>query len=245
MTETTYTGPIIDGHAMVGVENHLQNDFATLLASMDANGIEAAVVRWMGKELVVDNSAGNSALLTASDRLYGLATVNPWFEDKALDELKRCHELGAKGIFLHPSRQGFMPLEPVLPPILQLAAKINWPVLMHTGTYIYSDLLGLGELARQYPEINFIAGFGGYSDMWFELPGLFEEVPNLYLDASLIWGSAILEIAQRCGAERILFGSAEPKNRYQAAIKCINRLGLSEDQLKLVFYHNAKRIFRL
>lgn len=237
--------PIIDSHALLGWENHLSLEADELLRRMDANGVATAAAHAVGAELAVDNAAGNDRVLNASSRILGWATVNPWFGDRALDEVKRCRDLGAVGLFLHPSRQGFMPVDPVVVPVLDLAAGFGWPVMFHTGTYVQSDVLAVVEVARRYPETTFVAGFGGYTDMWFELPLLFGEAPNLLLDASMIWGDAILEIVNNYGAERVLFGSAEPRNRYTVALKTLGRLELEDGQRRAILSDNAKRIFRL
>src|SRR5579862_396918 len=98
--------PIIDAHAMLGTEYHLELRPGELLRRMDAAGVETAIVRPLGAELAVFNAEGNAQLLSAGPRLKALVSVNPWYGAKAIDELKRCQERGAVGLFLHPSRQG-------------------------------------------------------------------------------------------------------------------------------------------
>ena len=126
----------------------------------------------------------------------------------------------------------------------ELAAKYHLPVMFHTGTYVQSDLLAVAELTRRYPATVFVAGFGGVTDMWFELPGVFAETSNLLLDASMMWGEAIRQIAAEHGPERVLFGSAEPRNRYGAALRALERLNLDEAARLAILYKNARRIFR-
>ncbi len=237
--------PLIDAHAVLGEEYHLHLTATELLGRMDEAGIATSLARPCGAHLAVYNTEGNDLVLQAHPRIYGLVTVNPWYGVKALDELNRCRDLGAKGLFLHPSIQGFLPVEELLGPLLEWAQQANWPVMFHTGTYIQSDVLALGELARLYPNLNFIAGFGGFTDMWFELPAVFREVGNLYLDASMIWGAAIEEIVRDCGPERILFGSAQPRNRYAVTLGTIERLNLPVAQSELILCGNARRLFNL
>ena len=117
--------------------------------------------------------------------------------------------------------------------------------MFHTGTYIYADVLSVLERARQFPALNFIAGFGGFADMWFELPGVFSATENLYLDTSLLWGEAVQGILQSTGASRLLFASAEPRNSIQVVLKVLERLALPETQRESILSGNAKRIFHL
>lgn len=241
----TFDLPVIDAHVMLGCENHLALDPDELLRRMDGHGVQTAIARPMGAELVVDNFAGNDVVLKSSPRIRGMVTANPWYGQRACEELKRCRDLGAVGLFLHPTRQGFMPVEPVARPLLDLAAGFGWPVMFHTGSYVYSDLLAVVEVARKYPATWFIAGFGGFTDMWFELPGAFKEAENLVLDSSLIWGAGVRQVANECGESRVLFASAQPRSRYRAGFARLERLGFNPAQLRAILSENARRVFRL
>jgi predicted TIM-barrel fold metal-dependent hydrolase len=204
-----------------------------------------AIARPTGAELAVSNRAGNDRVLSAGPRFKALATANPWFEAAALNELHRCHELGAIGLYLHPTRQGFMPTDPIAEPLLQFARKINWPVVIHTGTYIQSDVLAVAELARRYPDLTFVCDCAGFTDMWFELPGVIAEIDNLFFCAALIWPRAIGNTVKNVGAHKILFGSGEPRDSLPAALQRIDRLELTDEQRRAIFSENARRIFRL
>ena len=127
---------------------------------------------------------------------------------QALNELERCRDAGAVGLFLDPLRQGFFPTEPVATAIYERAAEYGWPILFRTGAYVFADVLAVAEVARRFPSIDFIAGFGGYADMWFEINAAIGTVSNLHLDASMLWSDGIEEIIQQRGADRVLFGSA-------------------------------------
>lgn len=236
---------MIDAHAMLGEETYLRLDASELLRRMDAAGVDLAVARPMGAGLIVDHRAGNDLVLKAGPRIRGLATANPWWGAKGLDELARCRDLGAVGLFLDPARQGFFPTEPVATPVFERAAEYGWPILVKTGAYIYADILALAEAARSFPQTTFIAGFGGYADMWFEMPMALRNAPNLLLDASMIWGAGIKEIVERHGAGRVLFGGAEPRNRYAVALKTIDRLGLDDADRRAILHDNAARVFRI
>src|SRR5262245_47405169 len=123
---------IIDAHVMLGAEHPLRLERNELLRRMDLHGIEKAIARPMGAELVVDNQAGNNRVLNAGSRICGLVSANPWYGEKTIDELKRCRQAGAIGLFLHPSRQGFMPIETIVVPLLEFASEAAWPVMFHT-----------------------------------------------------------------------------------------------------------------
>jgi predicted TIM-barrel fold metal-dependent hydrolase len=117
--------------------------------------------------------------------------------------------------------------------------------MFRTGAYVNADVLALAEVARRYPQTNFIAGFGGFADMWFELPGVFASLPNLLLDGSMMWGDAIREIVRDHGAARVLFASGEPRNRYAVNLRTLDRLDLDAASRRAILFGNAKRVFHV
>ena len=236
---------IIDSHALLGDEYPFRMDTGELLAKMDAAGIAMSIARPVGAELAVHNRAGNDRVLKASPRIKAWVTVNPWFGQSSLDEMRRCRDAGAVGLFLHPSRQGFMPIEPIVAPVLELAASFGWPIMFHTGTYVQSVVLAVGEVARRMREVHFVMGFAGFTDMWFELPGVFAEVPNLWIDASMIWAAAVTEIVKAHGPDRVLFGGAEPRNRYEVVLRALDRQELGEESTRAILAGNALRLFKI
>jgi predicted TIM-barrel fold metal-dependent hydrolase len=236
---------IIDAHVALGREHHLELDAPELLARMDRHGVSTAIARPLGAEVAVNNRAGNDRILGAGERIRALATASPWHEKEAIAELSRCHQANAVGLYLHPTRQGFMPTDPIVRPLIEFARDVRWPVVVHTGTYINSDVLAVAELARQFRDVTFICDNAGFTDMWFELPGLLAEHPNVMLCTSLIWARAILLTVQNHGAQCVLFGSGEPRDSGEAALKRIERIELNDADRRAILSENARRVFSL
>jgi len=236
---------IVDAHVALGAEHYLQLDAAKLAVSMAEHNVSRAIARPLGGELVIYNMRGNDRLLDAGPNIHALITANPWYGQAARDEIKRCHDRGAVGLYLHPSRQGFMPTDPIAEPLIELAAALHWPVTFHTGTYIESDVLAVAELARRFAGMTFVCDSAGFTDMWFELPGLLADHPNLLLCASLIWTEAINKLASGGRADRIMFGSGQPRDSLAAALKRIDRLDLSPADRNAILGGNAMRVYRL
>jgi predicted TIM-barrel fold metal-dependent hydrolase len=228
---------------MLGEETYLSLDADELVRRMDEAGVETAIARPMGAGLIVNHREGNDLVLRRAPRVRGLVSVNPWWGKRGRDELARCRDAGAVGLFLDPARQGFFPTEPVAAELYELAADLQWPVMFKTGAYIYADVLAVVEVARRFPSVEFIAGFGGYADMWFEISAAIGSVPNLHLDASMLWSDGIEEIINRHGADRVLFGSAEPRNRYRVNFRTLERLKLPDSTQDAIYHGNATRIF--
>jgi predicted TIM-barrel fold metal-dependent hydrolase len=237
--------PIIDAQVALGEEQHWRLDAADLLRHMDEHGITIAIARTTGAELAIDNVEGNNRVLSAGPRIRGLATANPWYGQRAIQELARIRASGAVGLYLHPTRQGFMPTDPIAAPLIDFARRSGWPVVVHTGTYIQSDVLAVAELARRFSDVTFVCDSAGFADMWFELPGILSESSNVMLCASLIWPRAIDLAVREFGANRVLFGSGEPRDRIGAALARLDRLELSDADRRLILHDNAARIFKL
>lgn len=236
---------IIDAHVALGDEHHFGLDAADLIRRMDAHGIAVAIARPTGSELAVHNRRGNDRVISAGPRVRGLATANPWYGDEAVAELERCRDRGAVGLYLHPTRQGFLPTDPVAEPLIAFARRVRWPVVVHTGTYIHSDVLAVAELARRFPDVTFVCDTAGFADMWFELPGVMADAANVLLCASLIWPRAIDLTVKNCGAGRVLFGSGEPRDTLAAALARLDRLELSAVDRRAILHDNAVRVFGL
>lgn len=245
MSDSSSRHPIIDSHALLGAEYPYALSADELLRRMDAHNVAMAVARPMGEELVVNNRAGNDRMLAAGPRVKAWVTANPWYGNAAIDELKRCRDRGAVGLFLNPARQGFMPIEPIAQASITFAVESDWPVMFHTGTYNYADILAVGEVARRHPQGRFVAGWTGFTDMWFELPMVFESVTNLWLETSMIWSSAVAGILRAHGPDRILFAGGEPRNSYNTVLRALERQGITPQQHRTIFFDNAARFFRL
>src|SRR4051794_4337914 len=119
---------IIDAHVGLGVEHHLRLEPDELLVQMDASGVATAIARSVGSELVVRNREGNERLLKMSPRIASLVTANPWYGADAIEVLRAGHGGGGVGLYLHPTRQGFMPTDRIAEPLIELAAGVDWPV---------------------------------------------------------------------------------------------------------------------
>jgi uncharacterized protein len=234
---------IVDSHVALGEEHHLELEYARLVERMDRHGVALAIARPMGGELAVHNRAGNDRVLTAGERVKALVTCNPWYGAIGMGELERCKAAGAVGLYLHPTRQGFMPTDSIAEPFWEWAEEARWPVVIHTGTYINSDVLAVAEVARRHPSLTIVCDTAGFTDMWFELPGVLAEAGNVLLCASLIWPRAIQVAVSAVGADRVLFGSGEPRDSVEAALARVERLELAEADRVAVLSGNAKRVF--
>lgn len=241
------TLPIIDTHCSVGKGTDSELSADDLVAAMDANGVAKAIIAPVDRYLAVYNREGNDAMIEAGrrfpGRLYAMATANPWYGERALEEVKRTFGEGAVGLKLHPQFQGFNMTDPVVIPLLELAAELNKPVYFHTGVPICCMPFQLTELAMRFPEITFIMGHMGFSDFWYDVVAAVKAVENIYLESSPYWPDYVTDVVKKVGADRIMFGSDMPNNQQRLAIESIRLSSMSEKVKEQFFSRIAQRVF--
>ena len=111
------------------------SDFVALL---DEAEIDTAVIFTL-TGLIRDFQAHNDELAEViaayPGRFVGLGSVNPWYGEEAVREVRRCFaELGFADLKLHPWFTGFLVNSPVMYPICEQAGEHDKPILFHTGT---------------------------------------------------------------------------------------------------------------
>jgi predicted TIM-barrel fold metal-dependent hydrolase len=123
-----------------------------------------------------------------NDRLLGFAGVDPRRKDASDIVSWAFDNLGAKGLKLHPTSEWTL-TEDRTKEIVNIASVRRLPVMIHLGKTI--DILSdknakpgpFIELARQFPEIPFIAGHCGF-DLW-EVFAISDFLPeNIFFDIS-------------------------------------------------------------
>jgi predicted TIM-barrel fold metal-dependent hydrolase len=201
-----------------------------------------------------DVALGNNEMLAIQrreeDRVRSYVTVNPNDTDHALSEIDRCLGQGAIGIKLAASRRAD---DPLLDPIAVEAARRGVPILHHIWQHRRRDWPGqeasdgveLARLAARHSGVPFIlAHLGGGGDWQHTLPAL-ADVPNVYVDLS---GSGVDRgmldrTLAAVGASRMVWGSDLTMETGLAKLWALEVVGLSPDELALIRWRNAARIF--
>jgi len=201
-----------------------------------------------------DVSRGNDEMLAIQRRegarVRSYVHVNPNFGDHALAEIERCAAAGAVGIKLSASRRAD---DRLVDPVAEQAAARGFPVLHHIwqwrrkewGNQEASDGAELGRLAERHPGASFIlAHIGGGGDYRHTFAAV-RELPNVYLDLS---GSGVdrgmLDDALAAvGPSRLLWGCDITMCTGLAKLRALEVIGLSPEDMALVRWRNAVRIF--
>lgn len=197
---------------------------AELLRTLDAAGIERAVLQgwyWENHDSCVRQNRFYAECVRAHpDRLAAFATLHPASGAAALDEVRRAHGEGLRGLGeLSPHSQHFAPDDPGWGAVLALAADLRLPVNLHVTDplsrpypgRVETPLADFARLARAHPRVTFIlAHWGG------GLP--LTELPNVLVDTAaspLLYGTDVWSrIGREVPADRVLFGSDCPLELY-------------------------------
>ena len=201
-----------------------------------------------------DLTAGNDAMYGISEREWhrvrAYVTVNPNYTAHAVAEIARGAARGAVGVKLAASRRAD---DPLLDPVCEAAARHGFPILHHIWQHRtrewpsqeISDGADLAALARRHPAVSFIlAHIGGGGDYRHTFPAI-ADVPNVLVDVS---GSGVDrgmldEAVLQLGPERILWGSDVTMETGLAKLMGFEAIRLSAEQVALIRYGNALRIF--
>ena len=127
--------------------------------------------------------------------------------------------------------------------IFREAAKLNMPVSLHNVTPEEAEFL-----AANLPELTIVfAHPGDYYGDWGSVARMkfISQHPNMYMDLSgtglFRWGF-LRHFIDLYGAEKLLFGSDMPCCNIGMYVNGVLTEDLTEDELRLVFSGNARRI---
>ncbi len=236
----------IDAHVFFGEGIHLASTESELLENMDNAEIEKSMVCSVDRYLTTKNFEGNNALIKLSKRYPGrfitMASVNPWFESEAVAELERALAEGMNGVFFHSGYQGFRLNDHLVDPLLEKAAEYKVPVYAHTGIPIIAEPFQLLELARRFPEMNFIMGHAGASDYYADAVRSLEFADNIWLESSRN-GPANYQLFERCNCiDKLIFGSSFPEYNPSVEAKILTDSIENKTILDDIFYNNIQKL---
>ena len=225
------------------------------LIKMERNGIDRSVCLNIatrpGQERTINDTAAMLYEKTGG-RLVGFGSVHPDSPD-ALDELKRCKEIGLKGIKLHPDYQGFRIEEERMRPIYKALSELDLFVTFHSGWDCYSpdNIHCLPDkaaaVAKAFPHLRMCFAHFGAMKLWEDVFEYLAGSDNVWFDTAMAStmrldpGLAERIIAKH-PAENVLLGSDCPWEDPADSIKFIMDLKISDDAKEAIFCKNALKI---
>jgi predicted TIM-barrel fold metal-dependent hydrolase len=235
----THLGTDIDG--MLG---HLEE----LIGTMDRYGISRANMFCLDEpDRHPGFRAGNDRTLEFAARSEGrlIPFVRLALDEGPIEEAKRCLDLGARGIKLHPRAQKFLLKDERLAPVFALAAERRVPILIHAGRGLPPIAEGLERLVDAHPGAQLILAHAGIADL-ANLAYRFSGKRGVFFDTSVWSAIDLLGLLRLVPPEQILYASDYPYGQQPGSLLLSSRVaraaGFDDRQLRDMFAGNANRI---
>lgn len=238
---------IWDAHITVGPTAFATVAPEELLHKMDQHGVERSILSPAERWMAVDNREGNDCIVSWTkrwpDRFLGYATANPWFGLRAVQEVTRGLDSGLIGLKFHPGRQGFIVLEPLFAPLMELAARSNKLVYLVSGIDIDCMPLQVAELARRYPTTPIILGRSGRGNfgMMDLLPSV-RQASNLYVETVYNFPDTLDLVIETIGLERVVFASDSPFSNLRLELAKLALVRVDRAGLRSILSENLMRL---
>jgi predicted TIM-barrel fold metal-dependent hydrolase len=237
------------------VHTHLGNDIDGMVGSyeeltglLDRYGFRGAFV------FCLDEPDREPAFTAPNDRTLAHAArsegrlvpfVRLDLTAQPLEEARRCIDLGARGIKLHPRAQAFALSDERLQPVFALAVERDVPILIHGGRGLPPIAEDLEALVRRNEGVRLIVAHAGIADM-AGLAGRLGGIPGVFFDTSVWSGLDLLDLYRQVAPEQILYASDYPyarqPNSLLVAVRTAKLAGFDDKQLRLMLGGTARRM---
>jgi hypothetical protein len=247
--------------ALYGDGNAFMPTAEDLIAVMDEDGVDAAVViglGWTDYELAKSvNDYALESMRAWPGRLYAFAGVNPSWGDRAVDETIRCAEAGMRGIGeLHPDTQGYdLGDRTTMQDLMRTATELGLIVNTHASEPVGHLYQGKGKTTPDvlmrfignFPDATIVcAHWGGGLPFYALMPEVAEACANVYFDSAAspyLYDRRVFNIAANLvGHEKLLMGSDYGLVRPRRLLRQIDRAGLSQEAADAIKGNNAARL---
>jgi predicted TIM-barrel fold metal-dependent hydrolase len=240
---------IFDAHVHLGEDiDGMVGRYDELISVLDRYGISRALM------FCLDEPDRHPAFRAANDRTLAHAArsqerlipfVRLDLTEEPLEEARRCLDLGARGIKLHPRAQRFMLNDERLAPIFALAAERGVPILIHGGRGLPPIAEELRRLVDANPGAQLIIAHAGIADL-ANLAACFAGKRGVFFDTS-VWSAVdLLDFLHLVPPEQVLYASDYPYGRQPnsllLALRTARLANFSEDEVRNMLAGNANRI---
>jgi len=280
MSQTkAYTGGVIDAHL------HLRDrsESATTETPLhDVSGVKERAHLWTARQAVdqllleMDScNVGHAVVLhllwqpwsveefaealAGQPTLTGFVNVDPR-TPSALDDIQRGHELGFRGLKLHPRIQRYRPDDAACVAVVQRAGDLGMPVLLDCfpdGDWLMAGLsvLQYATLAREAPETKVIVAHAA-GHHCLDLLMFAKRVKNLWFDISyslLYYSDPVVELLfytlKSMRYERVLFGTDYPDRllcpSVERSLALMDKFGVVGEARERLLWKNALDLLKL
>lgn len=210
--------------------------------------------------LRTSNDEIRSLSVESAGQVIPFATVDPWRQKAALDELQRCVSLGFRGLKVQPITQQFELNDRRFYPLWEFCTQHAWPVVVHAGTTAVGKgtpggkglhlrygrpVPHIDDVAADFPDLQIVAAHFAWP--WYlELMAVARHKSNVHVDLSG-WAPKYIppEVIQYCDKiipDQFLFGSDYPMLSVDRWMREFDDLPLKDATRQAVLYDNAARL---
>lgn len=268
---------MIDMHVHIGGEDlGFQMNENMVIEAMDKYGIDFAIVsngdagevdhqqKLIPEQLQTSQEDALARTIAFAKKYPGKIGVAVWVKPltqgmtKELEEMVYANKDIIYAIKLHPYHSHIAPTDERVLPYIELAEKLNVPVISHTGNNADDSPVHLCELAKMFPKVSFIMAHMGLETDNKEALELLGKADNLYGDTAWVPMSTTIKAIKMYGSKRIMFGSDMPidgvdtylhnpkgdRSLYQDYFHELPKL-ISASAYEDLMYKNALRVFNI
>jgi len=240
---------IFDAHLHLGLDiDGMVGDYDELEAIMAAHGISRAFMFCLDEpDRHPAFSAANDRTLAFAERSNGrlIPFLRLDLNESPLDEARRCLDLGARGIKLHPRAQRFDATDARLGPVFELSADRRVPILIHGGRGLPPIADGLANLMDRFPEASLIIAHAGIADL-AALTSAMAGRRGVFFDTSTWSAVDLFDLYRRVSPEQVVYASDYPYGQQPSslfiALRSALSAGYAESDLRNLLGGNASRL---
>jgi uncharacterized protein len=240
---------IFDAHTHLGTDiDGMVGRYEELIGSMDRYGVSRAFV------FCLDEPDRHPGFRTGNDRTLEFAArsegrlipfVRLALDEGPIEEARRCLDLGARGIKLHPRAQKFLLDDERLAPVFALAAERGVPILIHAGRGLPPIAEALERLVDTHPGSQLILAHAGIADL-ANLAYRFAGKRGVFFDTSVWSAIDLLGLLRLVPPEQVVYATDYPYGQQPGSLLLSLRVarvsGFDEGELRGMFAGNAVRM---
>ena len=241
-----------------GIEEH---DIDDMVALMDENGIDAAVMQGRDIETTFDWFMANDEVAAAAERtngkVIGYAGIDPHKGMAAVREVTRCVEhLGLRGVSMDPYMHKIPADHRLFYPIYSKCCELTIPVVLTSGwAYRMPGVVvddasprHVDRVATDFPELKIVLSHGGYPYVR-EIITLAHRHENVYFEFSgmehRMGSHEYVEAANTLIPDKVLFASAFPFFGFDTMLARYAQLEFTPEVREKVMGKNAAALLGL
>ena len=249
---------------LASLVKHMTMKPAAFIEQMDEMEVERAVIFNLDEQTGggikgLPNDYHAELVAAYPERLVGFAGIDPLKGMDAVREIRRCYDLGMRGVAVRPFIVGMPPTHARMYPIYSTCVELGIPIWFHLSINYSTNNMEverptyLDIVAQDFPELKIIAGHGGWP--WVaEMCAVAWRNPNVYLDIAsylpkylAMPGSGwepLMNLGNSVIQDKVLFGSTWlfMGQSIKQLADGVRQLPLKESVKEKWLYGNAARL---